>query len=121
MFVLAPPLFHLISDAPIVSVHLASEEPVPNRVIIRAERENVTLKCRANANPAADSFGWFKNVSVDGDRQTMATRHRLIYPFISSLVFDLFIYFLSPSVYFYFSHAIRRVCECLAKIQKPCI
>lgn len=50
------------SDAPSVSVHLANEEPVPSRVIIRSERENVTLKCRANANPPAESFSWFKNV-----------------------------------------------------------
>lgn len=79
---LTPLFFHIISDAPIVSVHLANEEPVPNRVIIRAERENVTLKCRANANPSAESFGWFKNVSWGDDRQpkatSMQTRHRLM-------------------------------------------
>lgn len=54
----------MVTDAPRVSVHLASEEPVPNRVIIRAERDNVTLKCRADANPQSDSFGWYKNVSA---------------------------------------------------------
>lgn len=48
-----------------MSVHLANEEPIgSNRLIIRAERDNVTLKCRADANPPVDasSFGWFKNV-----------------------------------------------------------
>lgn len=51
------------SDAPRVSVHLANEEPIPSRLIVRAERENVTIKCRSDANPPADSFKWFKNVS----------------------------------------------------------
>lgn len=50
------------TDAPTVSVHLASEEPVPNRMITRSERDNVTLKCRATAKPAVDSYAWFKNV-----------------------------------------------------------
>lgn len=51
-------------DAPSVSVHLANEEPIPSRLIIRPERDNVTLKCRADANPPVDinSFGWYKNV-----------------------------------------------------------
>lgn len=46
-------------------MHLANEEPIPSRLIIRAERDNVTLKCRADANPSVDSssFGWYKNVS----------------------------------------------------------
>lgn len=52
-----------LSDAPRVSVHLANEEPIPSRLIVRAERENVTIKCRSDANPPADSFKWFKNVS----------------------------------------------------------
>lgn len=49
------------SDPPNVSVHLANEDP--SRNITRAEGENVTLKCRADARPAVTSFGWFKNVS----------------------------------------------------------
>lgn len=58
-------IFHQFSDAPSVSVHLANEEPIPSRLIIRREHQNVTLKCRANANPPveANSFGWYKNVS----------------------------------------------------------
>lgn len=46
-------------------MHLANEEPIPSRLIIRAERDNVTLKCRADANPPVDptSFGWYKNVN----------------------------------------------------------
>lgn len=54
-------------DAPSVSVHLANEEPIPSRLIIRPERDNVTLKCRSDANPPSDpnSFGWFKNVIID--------------------------------------------------------
>ncbi|XP_055324550.1 B-cell receptor CD22 [Sitodiplosis mosellana] len=52
-----------VAYAPSVSVHLANEEPIPSRLIIRAERDNVTLKCRADANPPVDSssFGWYKN------------------------------------------------------------
>lgn len=48
-----------------MSVHLANEEPIPSRLIIRPERGNVTLKCRADANPPVEqnSFGWYKNVS----------------------------------------------------------
>lgn len=45
-----------------MSVHLANEEPIPSRLVIRPERDNVTLKCRADANPPAESYGWFKNV-----------------------------------------------------------
>lgn len=52
-----------LPDAPRVSVHLANEDPIPSRLIVRAERENVTIKCRSDANPPADSFKWFKNVS----------------------------------------------------------
>lgn len=57
---------HIFSDAPSVSVHLANEEPIPSRLIMRSEHENVTLKCRANANPPveANSFGWYKNVTI---------------------------------------------------------
>lgn len=55
---------YTIVDAPSVSVHLANEEPIPSRLIIRSEHDNVTLKCRANANPPVESnsFGWYKNV-----------------------------------------------------------
>lgn len=56
------PFYCHISDAPSVSVHLANEEPIPSRLVIRPERDNVTLKCRADANPPAESYGWFKNV-----------------------------------------------------------
>lgn len=54
-------------DAPSVSVHLANEEPIPSRLIIRPEHDNVTLKCRADANPPVDTnhFGWYKNVRTD--------------------------------------------------------
>lgn len=52
---------HTFSDPPTVSVHLANEDP--SRNITRAEGENVTLKCRADARPPVSSFGWFKNVS----------------------------------------------------------
>lgn len=48
-------------DPPTVSVHLANEDP--SRNITRAEGENVTLKCRADARPPVSTFGWFKNVS----------------------------------------------------------
>lgn len=49
------------ADPPTVSVHLANEDP--SRNITRAEGENVTLKCRADARPPVTTFGWFKNVS----------------------------------------------------------
>lgn len=54
---------HKFSDPPTVSVHLANEDP--SRNITRAEGENVTLKCRADARPPVSTFGWFKNVSSD--------------------------------------------------------
>uniref|UniRef100_A0A182MFF5 Ig-like domain-containing protein n=1 Tax=Anopheles culicifacies TaxID=139723 RepID=A0A182MFF5_9DIPT len=44
---------------PVVSVHLSNEDP--SRVITRAEGENVTLKCRADARPPVTSFSWYKN------------------------------------------------------------
>lgn len=50
------------TDEPVVSVHLANEDP--SRVITRAEGENVTLKCRADARPPVTSFAWYKNVSI---------------------------------------------------------
>jgi hypothetical protein len=52
---------HNFADPPNVSVHLANEDP--SRNITRAEGENVTLKCRADARPPVSSYGWFKNVS----------------------------------------------------------
>lgn len=53
---------HKFSDPPTVSVHLANEDP--SRNITRAEGENITLKCRADARPPVTTFGWFKNVST---------------------------------------------------------
>lgn len=51
----------IFADPPTVSVHLANEDP--SRNITRAEGDNVTLKCRADARPPVSTFGWFKNVS----------------------------------------------------------
>ncbi|XP_038106447.1 hemicentin-2 isoform X3 [Culex quinquefasciatus] len=48
-----------VAYEPVVSVHLANEDP--SRVITRAEGENVTLKCRADARPPVTSFAWYKN------------------------------------------------------------
>ncbi|XP_065081629.1 neural cell adhesion molecule 2 isoform X2 [Ochlerotatus camptorhynchus] len=48
-----------VAYEPVVSVHLANEDP--SRVITRAEGENVTLKCRADARPSVTSFSWYKN------------------------------------------------------------
>lgn len=63
LFLFSSTFFHCsIPDAPSVSVHLANEEPIPSRLVIRPERDNVTFKCRADANPPAESYGWFKNV-----------------------------------------------------------
>lgn len=45
-----------------MSVHLANEDP--SRNITRAEGQNVTLKCRADARPPVTSFAWHKNVSI---------------------------------------------------------
>ncbi|XP_055679203.1 hemicentin-1 isoform X3 [Lutzomyia longipalpis] len=48
-----------VAYPPIVSIHLANEDP--SRLVIRSEGQNVTLKCRANARPSVTSFGWYKN------------------------------------------------------------
>ncbi|XP_053660841.1 nephrin [Anopheles marshallii] len=48
-----------VAYEPVVSVHLSNEDP--SRVITRAEGENVTLKCRADARPPVTSFSWYKN------------------------------------------------------------
>jgi hypothetical protein len=53
---------HILTDPPTVSVHLANEDP--NRIVIRAEGQNVTFKCRADAKPPVSSYGWYKNVSI---------------------------------------------------------
>lgn len=49
-------------DAPIVFVHLSNEDP--SRSVTRVERENITLKCRADARPPVTLYAWFKNVSI---------------------------------------------------------
>lgn len=43
-------------------MHLANEDP--SRVVTRAEGQNVTFKCRADARPPVTSYSWFKNVST---------------------------------------------------------
>ncbi|CAO1422538.1 unnamed protein product [Diamesa serratosioi] len=48
-----------VAYPPNVSVHLANEDP--SRNITRAEGQNITLKCRADARPPVTSYGWFKN------------------------------------------------------------
>uniref|UniRef100_A0A1B0GE06 Ig-like domain-containing protein n=1 Tax=Glossina morsitans morsitans TaxID=37546 RepID=A0A1B0GE06_GLOMM len=48
-----------VAYPPTVSVHLANEDPT--RIILRAEGQNVTLKCRADARPPVTSYSWFKN------------------------------------------------------------
>lgn len=87
-------------DAPSVSVHLANEEPIPSRLIIRSEHDNVTLKCRANANPPVDtnSFGWYKNV-----------REVFIYLFIFLFFFSFLMINLDFSL---FSPWLVCVCVC---------
>ncbi|XP_030369687.1 nephrin [Scaptodrosophila lebanonensis] len=48
-----------VAYPPSVSVHLANEDP--SRVVTRAEGQNVTFKCRADARPPVASYSWFKN------------------------------------------------------------
>ncbi|XP_037943926.1 hemicentin-1 [Teleopsis dalmanni] len=48
-----------VAYPPTVSVHLANEDP--SRVVTRAESQNVTFKCRADARPPVTSYSWFKN------------------------------------------------------------
>ncbi|XP_059219571.1 uncharacterized protein LOC106083864 isoform X3 [Stomoxys calcitrans] len=48
-----------VAYPPTVSVHLANEDP--SRVVTRAEGQNVTFKCRADARPPVTSYSWFKN------------------------------------------------------------
>lgn len=50
-----------ISDPPRVTVFLANKDP--SRVATRAEGQNCTLKCTADAKPLVTSFAWYKNVS----------------------------------------------------------
>ncbi|KAH8288367.1 hypothetical protein KR054_001703 [Drosophila jambulina] len=48
-----------VAYPPTVSVHLANEDP--SRLVTRAEGQNVTFKCRADARPPVTSYSWFKN------------------------------------------------------------
>ncbi|XP_060647593.1 sialoadhesin isoform X2 [Drosophila nasuta] len=48
-----------VAYPPTVSVHLANEDP--SRMVTRAEGQNVTFKCRADARPPVTSYSWFKN------------------------------------------------------------
>ncbi|XP_055853448.1 hemicentin-1 isoform X2 [Episyrphus balteatus] len=48
-----------VAYPPSVSVHLANEDP--SRVVTRAEGQNVTFKCRADARPPVSTYSWFKN------------------------------------------------------------
>ncbi|KAM7361861.1 motor axon guidance molcule sidestep isoform 3-T3 [Cochliomyia hominivorax] len=48
-----------VAYPPTVSVHLANEDP--SRIVTRAEGQNVTFKCRADARPPVTSYSWFKN------------------------------------------------------------
>ncbi|XP_034487354.1 nephrin isoform X2 [Drosophila innubila] len=48
-----------VAYPPSVSVHLANEDP--SRMVTRAEGQNVTFKCRADARPPVTSYSWFKN------------------------------------------------------------
>jgi len=60
-----------ITDPPTVSVHLANEDP--SRLVTRAEGQNVTFKCRADARPPVTSYSWFKNVSKTTDLSWLPT------------------------------------------------
>ncbi|XP_017035482.1 neural cell adhesion molecule 1-A isoform X5 [Drosophila kikkawai] len=48
-----------VAYPPTVSVHLANEDP--SRLVTRAEGQNVTFKCRADARPPVTGYSWFKN------------------------------------------------------------
>ncbi|XP_053970042.1 hemicentin-1 [Anastrepha ludens] len=48
-----------VAYPPTVSVHLANEDP--SRFVTKAEGQNVTFKCRADARPPVMSYAWFKN------------------------------------------------------------
>ncbi|XP_023159288.1 hemicentin-1, partial [Ceratitis capitata] len=48
-----------VAYPPTVSVHLANEDP--SRFVTKAEGQNVTFKCRADARPPVSSYAWFKN------------------------------------------------------------
>lgn len=45
-----------------MTVHVLNDEQA--KVVTRAENQNITLKCRADARPPVISFGWYKNVSI---------------------------------------------------------
>lgn len=63
-----------LTDPPTVSVHLANEDP--SRMVTRAEGQNVTFKCRADARPPVTSYSWFKNVSRPNSSAAAADAYR---------------------------------------------